>query len=194
MRATTRARSSLGFSLIDMLATIAVFATMTAAAVPLMQNTFDRMRLAVATRNVERELQEARLKAVSTNQPVRVRFNCPAAGQYRRVELIGTPGVPAAADADSAAAARCGSTYPYPASDRNPMTRPNNDGPTQRLDSKVTFSTVQTIEFWPDGTAHLTSTTNPWAQIGSTGLTLTLSKGSTTKSITVNGLGKIQIQ
>ena len=192
---TTRSRAcSLGFSLVDMLATIAVFATMSAAAVPLMQNTYDGLRLGVAARGVERELQEARLKAVASNQPMRVRFNCPATGQYRRVELIGTPGAPATADGDSSAATRCGSTYPYPAADRNPMTRPNNDGPTQRLDSKLTFSAVETIEFWPDGTAHFSSVTNPWPQIGSTGVSLTLAKGSTTKSIVVNGLGKIQIQ
>ena len=35
---------------------------------------------------------------------MRVRFNCPAAGEYRTVELIGTASVPAAADT---AADRC---------------------------------------------------------------------------------------
>ena len=188
----SRLRSGSGFSLIDVLATLAIFATMSAVAIPLIQNIFDSMRLGVAARNVERELQTARLKAVTANQPIRVRFNCPVAGRYRMVELLGTPSAPATDDSDSRAAARC--AYPYPATDLNPLTRPNHDGPGRWLDSRVTFSSVQTIEFWPDGTAHMSGATNPWPVITSTGVTLTMAKGSSTKSITVNGLGKTQIQ
>ena len=188
----SRDDDALGFSLIDLLATLAVFATMSAAAVPLMQKSLDSFRLGMAARNVERELQAARLAAVSSNQPMRVRFNCPATGQYRIVELIGTPSVPATDDGNSQAATRCG--YPYPASDRNPLTRPNHDGPIQRLDTTVSFGSTQTIEFWPDGTAHASAATNPWPVIGTAGVTLTLTKGSTTKSIAVNGVGKIQLQ
>ena len=62
------------------------------------------------------------------------------------------------------------------------------------LNPKVTFSQVQTLEFWPNGTVHVTSGSNPWPLIGSTPVTLTLTKGTSTKSITVNSLGKIQLQ
>ncbi len=192
MRSHPDRSNALGFSLIDMLATLAIFATMSAAAVPLLQKSFDSLRLGVAARNVERELQGARLKSVSANQPMRVRFDCPSTGQYRVVELIGTPSAPASADADAQASTRCG--YAYPASDSNPMTRPNHDGPIQRLDSTVSFGSTQTIEFWPDGTAHVSASTNPWPAIGSAGVTLTVTKGSASKAITVNGLGKIRIQ
>jgi hypothetical protein len=143
---------------------------------------------------VERELQAARLLAVSTNQPMRFRFDCPAAGQYRITELVGTPGVPAAADA---AANRCGlDLYPYPGNpDKNPMTRPNNDGPLRTLDAKVTFSNVTTIEFWPDGSAHTnTGGINPWPPIVAAGITVTLVKGTQSKTILVNGVGKVQVQ
>ena len=181
-----------GFSLVDLLATCAVIATVSAIAVPAITNSIEGQRLGMETRAVERELQIARLSAVQSNQPIRVRFNCPATGQYKRVELLGTVNTPAADDSDSRAGVRC--AYPYPATDRDPLTRPNNDGPKMTLNPKVTFSQVQTLEFWPNGTVHVTSGSNPWPLIGSTPVTLTLTKGTSTKSITVNSLGKIQLQ
>jgi type II secretory pathway pseudopilin PulG len=185
-------RDARGFTLIDTIATLAVFATVAAIAVPLVTNSLEGQRLGIETRNVERELQSARLSAVATNRPIRIRFNCPSAGTYRRVEVIGTVNVPHADDAETRAVARCG--YPFPAADTNPLTRPNNDGPPLQLDSKVTFTAVQTLEFWPDGTVHVPSATNPWARLGATDATITVAKGSSTKSIKVNSLGKIGIQ
>ena len=176
----------------DTLATLAVFATVSAISVPLVTNAFEGQRLGVETRNVERELQSARLSAVATNRPIRVRFNCPVTGAYRRVEVIGTVNVPHADDAEARAVARCG--YPFPAADSNPLTRPNNDGPTLRLYSSVTFTAVATLEFWPDGTVHVPGATNPWPRLGATDATITVAKGSSTKSIKVNSLGKIRIQ
>jgi Tfp pilus assembly protein FimT len=175
------------------LVTSALIAIVSGIAVPLMQNTIDQIKLGQATRQVERELQTARLAAVTANQPMRLRFDCPAAGQFRLVELVGTPKVPVAADT---AANRCGlDTYPYPAIDKNPLTRPNHDGPLRQLDSSVSFSNVTTIEFWPDGTAHTnTGGTNPWPAIAGSGTTVTLARGTKTRTILVNGVGKVQIQ
>ena len=187
-----RLRDASGFSLIDTLATLAVFATVSAIAVPLVTNSLEGQRLGMETRNVERELQSARLSAVATNRPIRIRFNCPSTGMYRRVEVIGTVNVPHADDAEARAVARCG--YPFPAADSNPLTRPNDDGPTQQLYSSVTFTAVQTLEFWPDGTVHVPAATNPWPRLGATDATITVAKGSSTKSIKVNSLGKIRIQ
>jgi hypothetical protein len=174
--------------------TLALIAIVSGMAVPLLAKVGESIKLGQATREVERELQTARLRAVATNQPMRFRFDCPVAGQYRITELVGTPSVPAAADI---AANRCSmTTYPYPGdADKNPMTRPNNDGPLRTLDSKVTFSNVTTIEFWPDGSAHTnTGGTNPWPPITGAGVTITLVKGTTTKTILVNGVGKVQVQ
>jgi Tfp pilus assembly protein FimT len=187
-------RDARGFTLIDTLATLAVFATVSAIALPRLTNSLEGQRLSMETRNVERELQSARLSAVASNRPIRFRFNCPSAGKYRRVEVIGSVNVPAAADADTVAMAvtRCG--YPFPAADTNPLTRPNNDGPTLQLNSTITFTAVQTLEFWPDGTVHVPAVTNPWPRLGATDATITLVKGSSTKSIKVNSLGKIYIQ
>jgi hypothetical protein len=123
---------------------------------------------------------------------MRVQFNCPAARQYRMVELIGTPAVPNAADGT---VGRCSaSTYPFPAPDNNPITRPNNDGALRTIPDQVTFTTVTTIEFWPDGTAHTnTGGINPWPPIAAPGTNIILTRGTKTKTILVNGIGKIQL-
>lgn len=183
-----------GYSLLDMLATTAVVATVGAMAVPEIKATVDSQRLGIDVRNVERELQTARLDAVKANQPIRVRFNCPANGMYRRVELLGTTRTPAANDLDSAATVRCGTAYPFPASDHDPLTRPNNDGPIQRLNQEVNFLNVQTLEFRPNGSVWVEQqNTNNWIQLSGT-YTLKLNKGNSVQMIQVNGLGKIQAQ
>jgi prepilin-type N-terminal cleavage/methylation domain-containing protein len=183
-----------GFTLIEMLLTVAVIAIVSGIAVPLLGDVTGNMKLGDAARTVERELQTARLTAVSTNLPMRIQFDCPSAGQFRITELIGTPKVPAAADT---AVDRCSlASYPYPAdTDKNALTRPNRDGPLRTLDSTVTFTTAMTIEFWPDGSAHTnTGGTNPWPPIAGTGYTITLTRKGVNKTILVNGVGKIQIQ
>jgi prepilin-type N-terminal cleavage/methylation domain-containing protein len=186
--------STPGFTLVEVLLVVAVVVIVAGMGVPLMANIGESMKLGEAAREVERELQTARMTAVSANQPMRLRFDCPVVGAYRIVELVGTPSAPAAADS---IATRCLQTsYPYPPdSDKNPLTRPNHDGPVRYLASKVTFTASTTIEFWPDGTAHTnTGGVNPWPGIAGTGTTITLTKGTLTKSIKVNGVGKVQIQ
>ena len=182
-----------GFSLIDMMVTIAVFSIIVAGTVPQLMDLTAGMRLAQGGREVERELQTARLKAVTSNRPIRVRFNCAVAGEYRMVELIGSPSTPDAADS---AASRCQeTTYPFPANDANPLTRPNHDGPLRRLHSTLSFGASPTLEFWPDGSAHQQNgTTTPWPVVPTIGTAVTITKGTSVKTITVNGLGKIQLQ
>src|SRR5438477_2188336 len=192
-----RIAGAAGFTVTDILVSCAIFAVTAAIAVPQLTTGLDSMRLGMALRDVERALQFARLKAVSTNQPMRVRFDCPAASQMRVVEVIGTAANPDVNDLDGAAA-RCDETrYPYKptGADSNRLTRPNNDGPILRLPSGATFTASQTLEFWPDGSVHTAcqALCNPGAstQIGT--VTLTLSRKGKTKNITVNGLGKIQL-
>jgi len=185
--------SNSGFTLIDMMITIAVFSILAAMAVPSLKDMTSSMKLGQGAREVERELQTARLKAVTSNRPIRVRFNCPVAGQYRMVELIGTPSVP---DANDSAANRCQeSAYPYPPADVNPLTRPNHDGPLRRLNSSLSFGAATDLEFCPDGSVHQKSgTTNPWPNVSTAGTAVTITYGTSVKTITVNGLGKITLQ
>ena len=175
-----------------MIVVVALFSILAGISVPLVANITEGYKLGQSLREVERELQAARLKAVTANRPIRVRFNCPAAGEYRMVELIGTTTVPAAQDG---ASNRCQeSVFPSPAADNNPLTRPNHDGPVRRLPQGVTFGTTTTLEFWSDGTVHTEQgSTVPWPVLGTAGTSITLIKGSVTRRIDVNGIGKITL-
>ena len=189
--ANTHSRA--GFTLIDMVVTMTVLTILMAAALPVMTDVTSGMKLGQAQREVMVEMNSARLIAVSANRPMRVRFNCPDDGQYRVVELIGSPSTP---DANDSASDRCSdSKWKYPANDNDPVTRPNHDGPVRSLPSDVEFSAVATLEFWPDGTVHKQiAGENPWAQLdASTGATIKVRKGTEEKLISVNGLGKIQL-
>lgn len=182
-----------GFSLVDILVTVAMVAVLAGISVPMLGNLAEGYKLGNAVREVERELQSARLKAVTSNRPLRVRFNCPVPGQYRTVELIGSTSAPAAADAS---ATRCQETaYPYPAADASPLTRPNHDGPIRRLPEAVAFGATRTLEFWPDGSVHHdTGSGSPWPVLPSpAGTAITLTKGMTVRRIEVNGLGKVTL-
>jgi Tfp pilus assembly protein FimT len=179
--------------MIDMVAVMALIATLSAIAIPAIQGIGNAIALGQAQRLVQSELQKARLKAVTTNRVIRVRFNCPVNGQLRMVELVGTSAAPAAMDI---AANRCSEdAYPYPAADTNPITLPNQDGSIVRIDSRVSFAAMPTIEFRPSGTAWSvnpdgTSTT----PLAGNGVSITVQKGSATKAITVNALGRVQAQ
>jgi Tfp pilus assembly protein FimT len=171
--------------------------TVAAIAVPSLKNTVDGQRLGIDARAVEREMQLARLSAVTTNRPIRLRFNCPSVGYYRRVELIGSVNNPNTNDdADNRAAVRCNDvTYPFPAADNDPITKPNNDGPKMQLNSKVTFTSTQTLEFWPNGTVHVyNSAAQAWPSVGSSPVNIILTSAGVNRSVTVNVLGKTQIQ
>jgi Tfp pilus assembly protein FimT len=177
---------------VDVICTIAVFTILAGVSVPVFNNVTEGYKLGQTIREVERELQAARLKAVTTNRPLRVRFNCPAVGEYRTVELIGSTSAPAAGDG---AANRCQeTTYPSPAADNNPLTRPNHDGPVRRLSTGITFGTATTLEFWPDGSVHQQQgSTLPWPVVGVAGTSITVVKNGVTKRIDVNGVGKIAL-
>lgn len=181
-----------GFTLIDMLAVVTISVIVMGIAVPTMLGSMERVRLGQATREVERELQMAKSRAVVKGRAMRVRFDCPAGGQYRVVELIGTTSVPAAADS---ATNRCDlGLYPYPAGDDDPVSRPNLDGPVRRLDDTVTFDAAQTIEFRANGTAFYDVGGGDYDLIPVAGIEIRLERYGVTSTITVNGLGKVQLQ
>jgi hypothetical protein len=183
---------------------VAVVAAIAAMVVPMITSGMAGMRVRAAARLVERELQTARLRSVSTNRPMRVHFNCPSTGSFRMVELLGTPSVPAPADAASAAATRCsGTAYPYPDPNKDWFDVPNNDGPVNQLDAHVVFTAAQSLEFWPDGTVHIDTGGAPWLDIPAGSVVTirlqqatgsSLEKAATERSIEVNGVGKIALQ
>ena len=181
---TTRFRLDRGFTLADVMMTLAIFATLAAVSIPLATDLTADIRLNEAARTVERELQYGRLRAVSANRIVRVRMNCPAAGSLRTVEFLNS-----SADIATNRCAEAG--YPYPAADNDVVTRPNYDGPVRTMPPGSSVDTY-IIEFYPDGTAK-NVVSNVAAAI-TTPITITVTRKMRSRTITVNGAGKIQYQ
>jgi Tfp pilus assembly protein FimT len=188
-----RVSTAAGFTLIEMVIVVVLIMTVTAMALPVMQNFNGAIALGSAQRTIASELQQARMKSVTSNRVMRVRFNCPAQDRVRTVELIGTSSIPAPEDT---AANRCNPTvYPFPAADTNPVTFPNQDGPVRFLDSSVSLGAVQTIEFRPTGMAYsVNADGTSTVPLAGNGVALTVTKGSKSKTITVNALGRIHAQ
>lgn len=176
-----------------MVVVMAMMGTLAAIAIPAIHNMSDAIALGEAQRMIRSELQQARLKAVSSNRTIRVRFNCLGPNEFRMVELIGTPSAPTAQDT---APNRCSDVaYPFPPADHNPVTRPNEDGPVKRFDPVVSFGATQTIEFRPTGTAHSVNadgTSGP--PLAGAGAAITVTKGAVVKTVTVNAVGRVQSQ
>ena len=157
--------------------------TLMAVAVPLSGDVMATMKLNEASRLIEREFADARLRAVATNRALRVRTNCPAAGFVRTVEFLSS-----AADV---AANRClNSAYPFPPDD-DLMTRPNYDGPVRTIPNGATVTTV-TYQFQPDGTVFRV-VSNVITTMASE-QTVTISRVNQSRTVRINSAGKIQIQ
>jgi prepilin-type N-terminal cleavage/methylation domain-containing protein len=180
-----------GFTILELAIAMTLVATIAAIAVPALKDVMGSIRHGQAAQLVESELQQARMKAVTTNRIIRVRFNCPAAGEFRMTELIGTPAVP---DAQDTASDRCSAAkYPFPPADQSIVTTPNHDGPVKRLDDSVSFGSAPTIEFRPSGAAHsVEADGRSGPPLDGVGTAVTVTMGTDVKTITVNGLGKIK--
>ena len=138
-------RNYSGFSLLELLIVVGLVGTMAAVGLPILTGVSASIKLNQASRTVERELQGARLRAVSSNRALRVRTNCPTTGSVRAVEVLGT-------SADTATNRCALSAYPYPAPDNDIITRPNFDGPVSTLPPGATVTSA-ILQFQPDGTA-----------------------------------------
>lgn len=188
-----RLQSPSGFTLTELLLVVAVIFIVIAMAIPLSLTMTEQMRVENGLREVERELQNARLRAVAVNQRVRVRFDCPSLGFYRTLQVMGT--------AVDTAANRCNDTaYPWPApQDGNPGT-PDYDGPVRFVLQGATLAglgdngSLTALEFRPDGQVFEFSggSTEP-ETIDPAGINLTLTRGTHSATVNVNALGRIRI-
>ena len=159
--------------------------TMFAIALPAGKAALDSLELGNATREVERELQTARMRAVSANRPMRVKLNCPEDGQYRLVEVTGIV-------ATDGAGSRCDeSQYGFPAPRDNDRATPEHDGPLRRLDSSIDALLGPELEFSPDGTTRLV--VNGTVQTMTTDGVVQVERNGAIQEITVNALGIIAL-
>ena len=81
----SRSRNQRGFTVTEMLMVVSMIGVLAAIGLPILRDMSESIKLNEAARLVEREMQDARLKAVSVNRVMRVRMNCPAAGYIRSV-------------------------------------------------------------------------------------------------------------
>jgi prepilin-type N-terminal cleavage/methylation domain-containing protein len=176
-----------GFTLIELMIVCVIIAIVSAIAIPSIFVT-DETRARQALREVERELQTARMKAVATNRAMQVRFNCPAPGMYRMVE----------AGTIWPDAGRCSqTTYPYPApvnAAYQVPPKPRYDGPVRYLDRNIVLSPAApnlVIEFLPDGRTGTVS--NGVVQLIDT-MQVDVTCRTKSKTVQINGIGRIQVQ
>jgi prepilin-type N-terminal cleavage/methylation domain-containing protein len=162
-----------GFSMIELLITVALISLMSAMAVPLMSGARRRSAVFAAQRDVASQIRTARLSAVTANKVMEVRFGCPDATRYRVIEITGD----ATIDADTA---RC--SYPWPDFDSTVL--PNLDGPIVQLPDGVTFGTTQNLSISTRGL--ITPLT------GSTPATIQVTDGSNTFQVTASAAGRIR--
>jgi type II secretion system protein H len=180
-----RAGTSAGFSLVDTMLVVALVGTAFAVAVPSLSQTVGAWKLSTAAKELDRELQAARYKAVSLNRTMRLRLNCPSAGDYRIVELTGVA-------ATDTAANRCNpAVYTFPAAaDTDPAT-PIADGPLRNIGQSITL-VGRDLQFEPDGTARQIVAGVPQT-IGGT-VTLRVTQSARTMRVSVNGLGRSRVR
>ena len=174
-----------GFTLVEVLVVIAVIAILAGVSVPQIGGLMRRYALNSATRQVASVIRSSRYTAVSKNRIVRVRFNCPAAGQFRVVEVVGS----AAVDND---VNRCSETnYGYP--DPDTAAAPDVDGPIHRLPSDAQFVGVQDIQFDTQGRAQRLIGC-PACVAAAAPATVVTGNGYETQTLTISASGQVLAQ
>ena len=183
----TRREGDKGFTLIELAIVLAGFATMAAIAVPGINAFLAAQRARNAARVVERTMQNARLKAVSASRSMRVKFNCPSAGQLRILEVTGVAGTDNAGN-------RCSPTaFPSPGPVDALRSTPSLDSPVIDLPTGATVTgNPDMLEFTPKGTVFAVSSTNVvTAVVGD--VVWTVTKGTYVNTVTTNGLGRVRL-
>lgn len=82
-------RSTRGFTLFELLVVMGLIAVMAGIAIPTLSGSTARNSVWTASETIGSQIRQARLKAISRNLSFRVRFNCPAAGQFRVLQVTG---------------------------------------------------------------------------------------------------------
>ena len=87
-----------GFTLIEAVVVAAVGMITIGLAAPALTGAIERYQFNADVQQLATTIRNARYKAVSTNQRLRVRLNCPSQGLMRVVQVTGNSGIDSAAD------------------------------------------------------------------------------------------------
>ena len=73
----------------ELLVVMGLIVVISAIAIPVMSSSTARNKVWTASEGIGSQIRQARLKAISRNMSFRVRFDCPAVGQYRVLQVTG---------------------------------------------------------------------------------------------------------
>ena len=158
-------RSDRGYTLVEVLIVVGLIGIVTAISVPVFIESNARTGLWTGSEQIGATIRQARLRAISSNTTHRVVFACPAAGQLRSLVMTGDPAVDNAAD-------RCGQTL-------------DGDSGTTVMPAGVAFD--------PDGATSLEVTGRGvfTANGAAIPLTISVTQGTTARTLTVSATGQI---
>lgn len=154
-----------GYSLIEMVMVVGLIGVLSAIAVPTFLESSRRNALWTGSERVGSLVRQTRLRAISQSATYRVRFNCPSANQLRALILTGNPAI----DND---ANRCSMTQ-------------TGDGEAVVLPTGVTTAQGAATELQVTPRGAFTAVGEPIP------LTITVSYGVSTRTVTVSATGQI---
>lgn len=156
-------RSQPGFTLVELLIALGVAGVLAAVAVPVFIESSGRNNVWTASERIGAQIRQTRLKAISRNSTFQLRFDCPAAGQFRSLIMTGDPIIDDAAD-------RCDTSQ-------------SGDSGVENVPPGVSFGTVPTIQVNGRGVLSVVA--------GAVPLTISVTYGTGTRTLTVTATGQI---
>ena len=172
-----------GFSVVEVVVVAAVTMITVGLAAPSITGAIETYQFNSDVQSVAATIRSARFTAVASNVRMRVRFNCPATGQMRVVEVTGIAAIDDASD-------RCDlDSYPYPDADASAV--PDNDGPVLLMSSSTDLpTTVSGLEISTAGrVVPLTGCPSCAAAPPPAVLTMGDERSDTDRNITVSATG-----
>jgi Tfp pilus assembly protein FimT len=174
-----------GYTLVEVLMVGAVMTIVAAIAIPQVALALRRYALNNASQQVASTIRAARYAAVSKGTTLRIRFNCPATGQYRVVEVTSLSAI----DQDPA---RCSNTaYPFP--DPTAGMLPDNEGPVLLVPPGTEFGSVEDMEISKEGRVTPLTGCPACATTGGA-VTLALENGYETQATNIGQNGRIEVE
>ena len=182
---TPKVQEAAGYTLVEVLMVGAVMMIVATIAIPQVAAALRRYALNNASQQVASTIRGARYAAVSKSTTLRIRFNCPAAGQYRVLEVTGTSAIDQAPD-------RCSNTtYPFP--DPTAGTLPDNDGPILVVPPGTVFGAVEDMQISQEGRVTPLTGCPTCVTAGGT-VTLALENGYETQDTNIGQNGQIEVE